>query len=120
MIAAIRPIGLITHSKNFLIMHAPTTGIIREIMHEIILQSTAELSEIEIYRSACHAIQPVFLRRQSAINQTRLVTIVVHTTKQKQLDAQRSIIVSFKFFEQDDTGKSKRSTYKNSSQFTPK
>jgi hypothetical protein len=37
MIAATRPMGLITHSKNFLIMHAPMTGFIREIMHEIIL-----------------------------------------------------------------------------------
>lgn len=48
MMTAIRPIGLITHSKNFLNMHAPMTGVVREIMHEIILQSAAEISKLEI------------------------------------------------------------------------
>jgi len=42
-------------------MHAPTAGFIREIMHEIILQSAAELSKIEIYISTYKTIQRVFL-----------------------------------------------------------
>jgi len=40
MSTATLPIGLITQSKNFLIMHAPMISCVREIMHEIILNQT--------------------------------------------------------------------------------
>src|SRR5258706_982569 len=50
MMTATRPIGLITHSKNFLIMHAPMTSFIREIMHEIILNQIRFVNILSIWQ----------------------------------------------------------------------